>query len=57
VLALDNNSKEVVLCESWGVFTIEEWDDVVDAAQKEDGVERMLRESVEKMLAINSKGR
>jgi ribonuclease PH len=56
VLALDNYSKEVVLCESWGVFTIEEWSDVVDAAQKEDGVERMLRESVEKMLAINSKG-
>ena len=56
VLALDNNSKEVVFCESWGVFTIEEWDDVVDAAQKDRSVERMLRESVEKLLTMNTKG-
>lgn len=52
VLAFDNNSKEVVLCESWGVFTVEEWDDVVDAALKQDSVERMLRQEVEKMLKV-----
>jgi ribonuclease PH len=56
VLAFNNNSKEVVLCESWGEFTVEEWDDVVDAALKEDSVERMLREEVEKMLKITTKG-
>ena len=54
VLAFDNNSKEVVLCESWGVFTVEEWDDVVDAALKQDSVERMLREEVERMLKVTT---
>jgi ribonuclease PH len=56
VLAFDNNSKEVVLCESWGVFSVEEWDDVVDAALKEEGVERMLRAEVEKMVKVTTKG-
>src|SRR5579859_2312100 len=55
VLAFDNNSKEVVLCESWGEFTVEEWDDVVDAALKQDSVERMLRQEVEKMLKVSEK--
>lgn len=45
-----------MLCESWGEFTVEEWDDVVEAALKEDSVERMLREEVEKMLKITTKG-
>jgi ribonuclease PH len=52
VLAFDNNSRELVFCESWGEFTIEEWDEVVSAGEKEDGVERMLREEVAKMLGV-----
>jgi ribonuclease PH len=56
VLAFDNNSRELVLCESWGEFTIDEWDEVVSAGEKEDGVERMLREEVAKMLGIAKVG-
>lgn len=53
VLAFDNNSRELVFCESWGEFTMEEWDDVVSMGEKEEGVERMLREEVAKMLGID----
>lgn len=53
VLAFDNNSRELVFCESWGEFMIEEWDDVISTGEKEDRVERMLREEVAKMLGID----
>jgi len=52
VVAIDNNSREVIVCESWGEFTVEEWDDVVDVAVKERGVEQMLREEVAKLLGV-----
>ena len=53
VLAFDTNSKELILCESWGEFTIDEWDEVVQAGQKEKGVETMLREEVKRMLGLD----
>jgi hypothetical protein len=56
VLAFDNNSRELVFCESWGEFMIEEWDQVVSAGEKEDSVERMLRDEVAKMLGIAKAG-
>jgi ribonuclease PH len=56
VLAFDNNSRELVFCESWGEFMIEEWDQVVSAGEKEDSVERMLREEVAKMLGFAKAG-
>jgi ribonuclease PH len=50
VLAFDNNSRDLVLCESWGEFTLEEWDEVVDAGEKEKIVETLLRERAREML-------
>lgn len=50
VLAFDNNSRQVVLCESWGTFTVEEWDGVVSAAEKDSSVELLLRERVESIF-------
>jgi ribonuclease PH len=52
VLAFDNNSRELILCESSGEFTVEEWDEVVDIGEKDRGVERLLREEVGKMLGV-----
>ena len=52
VLAFDNNSRELLLCESLGEFTIEEWDEVVDIGEKERSVEILLREEVAKMLGV-----
>src|SRR5271170_7823602 len=49
VLAFDNNSRNLVLCESWGEFTIEEWERVVDEGEKEKSVEVLLREKVGKL--------
>jgi ribonuclease PH len=54
VLAFDNNSREVILCESSGEFTVEEWDDVVVTGEKERNVERLLREEVGKMLGVEN---
>lgn len=54
VLGFDNNSRELVICESWGEFTVEEWDTVVDAGEKERVVESLLRERVEKMLGASN---
>ena len=53
VLGFDNNSREIVICESWGDFTIEEWDEVVNSGEKERVVENLLRERVEKMLGAS----
>ena len=39
-----------MFCESWGEFSVEEWDEVVDVAEKERVVEKLLRERVSKML-------
>jgi len=50
VCAFDNNSRGLVFCESWGEFSVEEWDEVVDTAEKERVVEKLLRERVGKML-------
>src|SRR5436305_3061959 len=54
VLAFDNNSRELILCESWGEFSIEEWESVVDVGEKERGVEALLREKVGKLLGKSS---
>ena len=50
VCAFDHNSRGLVFCESWGEFSVEEWDEVVDVAEKERVVEKLLRERVGKML-------
>jgi hypothetical protein len=54
VLGFDNNSRELIICESWGEFTVEEWDTVIDAGEKERVVESLLRERVEKMLRASN---
>jgi ribonuclease PH len=56
VLAFDNNSRELILCESSGEFTVEEWDDVVDSGQKERSAEKLLREEIGKMLGVPTEG-
>jgi len=50
VLAFDNNSRQLVMCESLGKFTTEEWDRVVDAARKDQSVELLLRDRVRSMF-------
>jgi ribonuclease PH len=50
VLAFDNNSQQLVFCESWGKFTIEEWDGAVDAAEKDQSVEILLKERVKSIF-------
>jgi ribonuclease PH len=50
VCAFDSNSRALVFCESWGEFSVEEWDEVIDVAEKERVVEKLLRERVGKML-------
>lgn len=54
VLAFDNNTRKLIFCESWGTFTIEEWDEVVHAGEKEKGVEEIMRKEVAKMLGVNA---
>ena len=51
ILAFDNNSRDLVFCESCGEFTVDEWDEVIDVGQKDRDVERLLREEMQKMLA------
>jgi ribonuclease PH len=50
VLAFDNNTSKLVFCESWGAFTIDEWDEIVTTGEKEKGIERLMREQVAKMV-------
>ena len=52
VLGFDNNSRELVICESWGEFTIDEFDKVVQIAKEDRGVETILTEEVKKMLGV-----
>jgi ribonuclease PH len=56
VLAFDNNSRELVLCESWGNFTAEEWDEIIDAGEKDRAAEDLLRNRVAKMLNLGNGG-
>ena len=50
VCAFDNNSRKLLFCQSWGSFTIEEWDAVVKVGEKDRDVERIMRENVGKMV-------
>lgn len=56
VLVLDKNSREIVMCESWGEFTLEEWEEVVDAGEKDQDVERLLREEGRKLVGMKENG-
>lgn len=56
VLVLDRNSREIVMCESWGEFTLEEWEEVVDAGEKDQDVERLLREEGRKLVGMKENG-
>src|SRR5438046_439702 len=53
VLAFDNNSRGLVFCESWGKFSVEEWNECVEVGEKDGVAERLLRETVGKMLAAH----
>jgi ribonuclease PH len=46
VFGFDGNSGGLVVCESWGAFTVEEWDACIDAGEKDKNVEALLRERV-----------
>jgi len=50
VLGFDGNSGALVVCESWGMFTVEEWDACVNAGEKDRSVEVLLRERVKEMF-------
>lgn len=52
VLGFDNCSRELVFVESWGEFSVEDWEEIVDVGGKERVVERLLRERVEEMLGV-----
>ena len=56
VLVLDRHSREIVMCESWGEFTVEEWDEVVDAGEKDKDVDRLMREEAMKLVGMNENG-
>lgn len=56
VLAFDNNSKELILCESWGKFTIEEWDEIINTGEKDRAAEDLLKTRVAKMLGVGDGG-
>ena len=56
VLVFDRHSLEIVLCESWGDFTVEEWDEVVEAGEKDRNVERLMEEEVKKLVGIKENG-
>jgi hypothetical protein len=46
VLGFDRNSGALIVWESWGSFTIEEWDACIDAGERDKSVEALLREQV-----------
>jgi ribonuclease PH len=48
-IAVDVNTRDVVFCQSWGEFTIDEWDDVIKAAESNKDVETLLRDNTKKM--------
>jgi ribonuclease PH len=50
VLAFDNNSGQVVFCESWGEFGVEEWLEVVKVAGRDTAVKNMMREEVKRLV-------
>jgi len=55
VICIDNNSNAIIFNESWGDFTIEEWEQVIDEGIKErKSVEHLLREQVSKLVGISS---
>jgi len=54
VLAFDSNTRKLVFCESWGMFTIEEWDEVIKAGEKERGIEALIREQIAKMVGTST---
>jgi ribonuclease PH len=56
VLVFDTNSREIVLCESWGEFTVEEWDEIVDAGEKDTDVDRLMKEEVRKLVGMKENG-
>jgi ribonuclease PH len=52
VLVFDSNSRELVMSESWGEFTVEEWDEIIDAGEKEKEVDRLMREEAKKLVGV-----
>jgi ribonuclease PH len=54
VLAFDNNSRELIFCESSGKFTLEEWDEIVDTGEKDRAAENLLRDRAAKMLGTGN---
>ena len=53
-LCIDNNTDAIVFCESWGEFSLEEWEEVVGEGIKErKTVEHLLREQVSKLEGLS----